>query len=43
MATVNVAVVLPAAVFFVIALAGIWIIGYLFVPTLRTNHASRIC
>jgi hypothetical protein len=40
MATVNVAVVLPAAVFFVIALAGIWIMGYLF-RGLRLNVSDE--
>jgi hypothetical protein len=40
MATVNVAVVLPAAVFFVIALAGIWFMGYLF-RGLRPNASDE--
>jgi hypothetical protein len=40
MATVNVAVVLPAAVLFVIALAGIWFIGYLF-RGLRPNASDE--
>jgi hypothetical protein len=40
MATVNVTVVLPAAVFFVIALAGIWFIGYLF-RGLRPNASDE--
>jgi hypothetical protein len=40
MATVNVAVVLPAAMFFLTALAGIWFIGYLF-RGLRSNVSDE--